>query len=301
VTVFGQSGGGGKVLSLMAIPSAKGLFHKAVVQSGAMPQIAGLMPQDSRAQAERTLATLQVSSSNLDRLSDLSVEAVCAANAGNIYSWRPVADGKIMMNPTKPEAMAPGVPLLIGTVLNELQNAVDNPRRESFDEATLLRECTRAYGSRGGDIMSAYRRAYPDRTALELWSAMQSAGIRNAAFEVADRKFAVDGKAWQYLFSWRTPMLGGRPKTFHSCEIAFVFDNADLCVNQTGGGVGAMRLASQVSGAWTALARNGNPNHRGLPEWPAFASHHPTMMLDEPCRLVRDPEREGRRLLRAAA
>lgn len=126
---------------------------------------------------------------------------------------------------------------------------------------------------------------------------MQAAPIRTASFELADRKHALDGKAWQYLFSWCTPMLEGRPKTFHSCEIAFVFDNADLCVNQTGGGPGARRLATQVSGAWLGLAKAGDPNQGGLATWPAFGPGRPTMIFDDPCQIVRDPEAEGRRLI----
>jgi para-nitrobenzyl esterase len=109
----------------------------------------------------------------------------------------------------------------------------------------------------------------------------------------------LDGQVWQYLFAWRTPTLEGRPKTFHSAEIAFVFDNAGLCVNQTGGGPDALALGEQISDAWVAFARTGNPNHPGLPDWPAFSPDHPTMVFDVPSSLRLDPEGKGRGLLAA--
>jgi para-nitrobenzyl esterase len=298
VTIFGQSGGGGKVLSLMGMPSAKGLFHRAVIQSGVIPQMGATTPQDARRQAEKALATLGVSASDLDRLAGLPAEAVCnAALTGGLLGWRPVADGKVLLDPALPEALAPGVPLIIGTVLNELVNPVDNPRRDGFDEAALAKASAETYGADAPAILSSYRQAHPDRTPFERWCAMQAATIRSASFDLADRKHALDGKAWQYLFAWRTPMLEGRPKTFHSCEIAFAFDNADLCVNQTGGGPAALALARQVSGAWLSFARAGDPNHAGLPRWPAFAPNHPTLVFDERCGVTADPEAEGRRLI----
>ena len=85
-------------------------------------------------------------------------------------------------------------------------------------------------------------------------------------------------------------MLEGRPKTFHSAEVAFVFDNAALCVNQTGGGDEALRLAGQMSEAWPAFARRGDPGHAGLPRWDSFGPSHPTMVFDSRCRVELDPE-----------
>lgn len=96
-------------------------------------------------------------------------------------------------------------------------------------------------------------------------------------------------------------MLEGRPKTFHSAEIAFVFDNAGLCVNQTGGGPEALKLAGQVSDAWIAFARHCDPNHPGLPHWPAFGAEKPVMVFDAPCRLQNNPEGEALRLIAGAA
>lgn len=302
VTIFGQSGGGGKVQSLMAMPSAKGLFHRAIVQSGAMSSMTGMTRAQSRKQAESALSTLGVTASDLDRLGKLPVETVCNAvfTGGGPMGWRPVADGTVLMEPGHPDSLAPGVPLVVGTVLNELTHSLDNPKREGFDDAALARECAKSYGADAPAIIASYAQSHPDHSPFELWCAMQAASFRSGSYDLADRKFAVDGKVWQYLFTWRTPMLEGRPKTFHSCEISFVFDNADLCANQTGGGPGALDLADRISSAWAALARRGDPNHKRLPNWPACGPDHPTMLFDTPCRIVRDPEAEGRRLIAKA-
>jgi para-nitrobenzyl esterase len=189
---------------------------------------------------------------------------------------------------------------MVGSNLAELQNAVDKPEAASYTEQALLADMTRQYADRAGAIVAAYRREYPGLPAYELRCVISTAGVRDASFALTDSKFAVDGKAWQYLFTWRTPMLGGTPGCFHCAEIAFVFNNADLCDQQTGGGLEALRLAERMSDAWIAFARHGQPGHAGLPAWPAFDKTHPTMVFDNACRLARDPEAAGRALLAAA-
>jgi para-nitrobenzyl esterase len=126
--------------------------------------------------------------------------------------------------------------------------------------------------------------------------------MRQNAFTQAERKAALGASpAYQYIFGWRTPMLDGRPGTFHSCEIAFVFDNADLCVNLSGGLPEALTLSTRVSQAWVNFARHGNPNHSGLPNWPAFtAEKRATMIFDNTCAVKNDPEGGGRRRILGA-
>jgi para-nitrobenzyl esterase len=182
---------------------------------------------------------------------------------------------------------------MVGTVLNELVNAVDNPKAEGFDHAALSTEASKAYGDAAPDIVAAYQRSNPGRAPIELWCSMQAAGIRAASYDLAERKFQLDGRAWQYLFAWRTPMLEGRPKTFHSAEIAFAFANVGLCENQTGGAAEALRLGAAMSDAWIAFARTGNPNHAGLPRWSAFGSNRPVMVFDAPCRIANGFEMQG--------
>jgi para-nitrobenzyl esterase len=296
VTIFGQSGGGGKVLSLLAMPSAQGLFHKAIVQSGAFPGMNNITPEEAKAQTDKALSALGIAG-DPGKLKDKTVEELCTvARSLPLPKWCPVVDGKLL--PHKPgEALPRNIPLLIGTNLNETVNAVDNPERETFDEATLISEARRLYGNAGPAIAAAYRNALVERTPFEIWCAMQAHGIRGATIAIADAKFARDRQVWQYIFAWNTPVLEGRPKTFHSAEIAFVFDNAALCCNQTGGGPEALKLARQISEAWIAFARKGNPNHPGLPTWPAYAPDHPVMLFDTPCNVVPNPEGQGPNLI----
>lgn len=298
VTAFGQSGGGGKVLSLMAMPSARGLFHKAIVQSGTLPGFGQMSADAGRTLTETVLRELEVSPSDPDALAALPTDRLCAAAAagGRFIQWAPVVDGRVLpMAPGDDGALAEGVPLLVGTVLNEFASPMGNPQAEGFDRGALEREAAQAYGPSAGNILAAYSQVHPDRTPFEIWCAMQTAGIRAASYDLAARKYMLDGQAWQYCFTWRTPALEGRPKTFHSAEIAFAFDNAGLCENQTGGGPEALRLAGQMSEAWIAFARSGSPEHSGLPAWGRFGATRPTMIFDDPARVVDDYEGEGLR------
>ena len=301
VTIFGQSGGGAKVLTLMAMPSARGLFHKAIIESGVFPGYGSITMPEAHELSRSVLAELGISEKSPDKLATLPPERLCvAAVAGRRpLLWSPVIDGMVL--PTTPgleaTALSPGTPLIVGSVLNELENPVDDPRAADFSEADLRLAARKTYRSTGRAIVAAYQHAYPHRAPIELWFAMQAAGIRTLSFELAARKYVLDRKAWQYLFTWATPMLEGRPKTFHSAEIAFVFDNAGLCMNQTGGGREALRLAARSSDAWTAFAHAGNPNHPGLASWPAFDAPQPTMIFDNECEVQDDPEAEGRQLI----
>src|SRR5262249_43482791 len=149
-------------------------------------------------------------------------------------------------------------------------------------------------------IVAAYREESPDAKPLDLPSAISTAALRQGAVEQAKRKAALGAApAYLYLFAWRTPMLEGRPGAFHSSEIAFVFDNADRCVNLTGGLPAVLDLSTKISEAWVHFARHGDPSHAGLPSWPALTEGKlPTMVFDTRCRVEDDPEGEG---LRAVA
>lgn len=305
VTIFGQSGGGFKVQGLMRMPSARGLFHKAIVQSGVLWNTSSITPDLSRSNTEEVLRQLHITGGSLESLQTLTLGQLGqAAVAGSILRWSVVCDGAVVSEPLDvrvPSSISHGIPLLVGSNLAELSNAVDQPEAGHFSESDLLRAASRDAGAAAQEIVAAYREEYPNLPPYELWCAMRAAQVRDASFALADTKYAADGQVWQYLFNWRTPMLGGTPGCFHSAEIAFVFDNADLCVNQTGGGQEALDLATRVSRAWIAFARSGNPNHAGLPRWPRFDASHPVMVFDDVCRVRCDPEALGRTLIRQSS
>ena len=122
------------------------------------------------------------------------------------------------------------MPLLIGTCLNEGVNGVDNPEVDTLSSEELLKRVTQRHGDHAQSIITAYRREYPKESTFGIWAAMSAAALRQSTATQAERKAAQGGApAYQYIYAWRTPVLDNRPGTFHSSEIAFAFDNGDLC------------------------------------------------------------------------
>jgi para-nitrobenzyl esterase len=316
VMIFGQSGGGGKVSSLMAMPSAKGLFHKAAVQSGSGLRM--VRPETSAKVAAAVLAELGLSASQLDQLHTIPVQKLIdggvaamrkvAPQGGpaRVYNpradragWGPTVDGNLLpqhpFDPTAPPISA-HIPMLIGTCLNEFTNGINNPNVDALTEAELADRVKAMYGDRSTNIIAAYARANPKAKPFDLLSFISTVSTRQNAVVQAERKAAQNAApAYLYLFNWQTPVLDGRPKAFHCAELAFVFDNIDRCVNMTGGGADARALAAKMSEAWIAFARTGNPNHKGLPKWPTFtADKGATMIFDNKCEVQNNPDGEPR-------
>jgi para-nitrobenzyl esterase len=322
VMIFGQSGGGGKVSSLLAMPSAKGLFHKAAVQSGSGLRM--VQPQTSAKLAAAVLAELGLSASQLDQLHTLPVQRLIdagtaamrkvapAGGPGRVYNrradragWGPTVDGQILpqhpFDPAAPEISA-NIPMLIGTTLNEFTSGINNPNADAMTEAELAERVKAMYGERSAQIIAAYRKANPKSKPFDLLSFISTVSTRQNAVLQAELKAAQNAApAYLYLFTWQTPVLDSRPRAFHCAELAFVFDNIDRCVNMTGGGADARALAARVSEAWIAFARKGDPNHPGLPKWPAFtADKGATMIFDNKCEVKNDPDGPERRTVTMA-
>jgi para-nitrobenzyl esterase len=310
VMIFGQSGGGGKVSHLMVMPAAKGLFHRAAVESGATLRTGD--PAAAEKIAAALLEELNISSNQCEKLQTVPTVTLITAAAATLRrigagrGWGPVLDGKVIpahpFDPARP-AISKDVPLLIGTCLNEMVNGVDNPEVDTLTSEELLKRVTQKYGDRAESIVTAYQREYPKDSPFGLWAALSAAGMRQNTATQAERKAAQGGApAYQYIYAWRTPELDDRPGTFHSSEIAFVFDNAELCPRYSGGGREALRLSSAMGEAWANFARTGQPGHGKLPNWPAFtAEKRATMIFNNSCAVKNDPEGECLRLLQQAA
>jgi para-nitrobenzyl esterase len=317
VLIYGQSGGGGKVSHLMTMPAAKGLFHRAVVQSGSTLRSGAADAAARRAAA--VLEELGISRGQLEKIHSLPTSALQAVQPavqrrlaaaggpapGGMGGWGPILDGKIIpahpFDPAAP-AISANVPMLIGTCLNEMVNGTDNPERDTLTDAELQKRVNERYKDRAGDILSAYRKEYPKESPFGLWAAISAAGQRQNAITQAERKAAQgNAPAYMYTYCWRTPMLGGKIGTFHSSEITFVFDNATLCPHYGGTGPDALALSSKMGEAWASFARAGKPGHIGLPPWPAYTEkQRSTMQFNSPCVVKNDPEGEGLRLIRQA-
>jgi len=319
VTIFGQSGGGGKVAALMAMPAAKGLFHRAIIQSG--PFLRALSPDYSLCVTELLLAELGLSKSQVKELQKIPVDRLLGAAAEAMkkmpktrpfqrdgygwetaVGWGPTVDGHILPNhPFDPGAptVSSDVPLITGTNLNESVNGVDRPSADTMTNDELNRLVRETFGSSSAAIIAAYREDYPRANPFELWAAIAASQWRIPAIAQATRKANLGAApAYSYIYSWRTPMLNKCPGTFHACEISFAFDNAAICDQYSAGDPGAFVLSKQLSSAWVNFARTGNPNHAGLPNWPKYTTgSRATMIFDAPCKLRFDPEGKGLKII----
>ncbi len=313
VTIFGQSGGGGKVSTLMAMPAAKGLFHRAIVESGSILQ--GIAQENAAQLADAIAGELGLTAATIGQIQMLPFQQIITAAdkvlrerrpkpAGGIPDFRrisallgfgPVVDGKTLpahpFDPVAP-AISADIPMIIGTTLNEFVTAINHPEFEAMSEAELETHVRAIHGENAKSVIGAFRQRTPRAKPFDLWSHIAASGVRGSAIEQAKLK-AAQGRAPAYLywFTWQTPILSGRPRAFHCAEIAFVFDNADRCDTMTGGGVEARALAGKMCDAWIRFARTGDPNHPQLPHWPAFSAETvPTMIFDHPPRVEMNPD-----------
>jgi para-nitrobenzyl esterase len=319
VMIFGQSGGGGKVGTLMAMPSAKGLFHRASIQSGSMLRVAEAA--DTSKLAAAVLEELSISKADVDKLRDVPVDRLLGAalaaqhklspppsgppdfrRMARLLGWSPCVDGKIIpaqtFDPQAPEISA-DVPLIVGSVLNEFINGIDHPDAFSMTEQQLAARVDERYTGKSKEVIDVFRKGHPKARPFDLYSIIMASSVRDNAVKQAGLK-AAQGKAPAYLywFTWQTPVLDGRPMAFHCAELSFCFDNTDRCEVMTGGGERARALGARISDAWIAFARKGDPNHPGLPRWaPYDSASRQTMILDDQCALKNDPDGAERKVL----
>ena len=322
VSIFGQSGGSTKVATLMAMPAAEGLFHKAIMQSG---YVSWSLPETSGNLAAAVLAELGMIGSQIDQIQTLPVGRLLDAGAaarrkltatmqgpgsqrrqtGIQTGWAPTVEGRIIPEfPFNPVAstVSAHVPLLIGNVMQEgnLHNA-GHPEKESLSYEELKTKAVARYGDKSGRIVEAYRRAHPNAKPAILWELILA--TRSLSITKAERQAALGAApVYMYWFTWQSPVLDGRLRSFHTLEVPFAFDNTDQCLHMTGGGPEVLELAEKVSNAWISFARQGDPNHSGLPKWPAFtADKGETMIFDNTCAVKSDPDREERRILESTS
>jgi len=327
VTIFGQSGGGGKVAMLTAFPAAKGLFHRAIIMSTlADTAVTGLAPARAVEAAELLLARLGVKASEAERLLQMPAEQIVAAltaggraggqggqtAAGDIsLRFVPVVDGRTLpAHPFEPSAsdVSATIPMMIGS--NECEGIpYANPEdpywtREPANVTELRAEVKRIVPVNDADadrLIELYRSHRPSESLGDIAAVIagDASALRHAGHLIAQRKHA-QGKApvFLYAFTWRSPVRQGKLRSMHCMELPFVFDHPDAISFMTGSGTDRHALATAMSNAWVAFARNGNPNHAGIPSWtPYEPTAWPTMVFGPQVALLSDPHGEERRAI----
>ena len=312
VTIFGQSGGGAKVSTLMAMPLAKGLFHRAIMQSNCAFRQTDLATASALAEAvfdelgirRGDLKAMQavpyaaLSQAELAAVAKLSPPANPARRNRRVR-WEPVVDGLVLprhsFDPDAP-LLSADVPLLVGTTLNEFTNAIGRPDMPHMTEAQMRQELRSAFGRVGDEVFEVFSSRHAGERPSELLSLALSATIRQCAVKMARLKAAqAAAPTWMYWFVWKTPALEGRPGAYHNAELPFVFDNVDRCAVATGDTEEARLLCAAVAGAWVSFARTGDPNHAGLPMWsPVTVTGAETMIFDRTNRFSANPDEAER-------
>ncbi|MEA1786018.1 carboxylesterase family protein [Arenibacter sp. GZD96] len=290
VTIFGQSGGGAKVNTLMAMPKAKGLFHKAINQSGAF-RTAVLEKEVTQSIAKEVLTVLGLRESQADSLQKIPFSVLSEASSkalqtvanklaaqgtpvvGFGLNWGPSVDGEDIphqVNSKEAYGISKDIPLLIGTVKNEFAPFA-NMRFVNATEAEIMAHIKAQYKDNSEAYIKAVKKAYPaDTDPKDLLDV--DTMFRPGAVAQANTKSAIAGGApvYMYLFTWQSPVFDGKYKSLHCMELPFVFDNVERAKNMTGGGKEAHILADKMSRAWINFAKTGDPNHDGIPEWPKY-------------------------------
>ena len=309
VTIFGQSGGGGKVTILMATPSAKGLFHKAVVQSGAM--LRTMDSKWSRRIGAAVVRELGIAPGRIDDIcnvpydkllaagekavAEVKAEAEKAGFASFIFGWAPTVDGSVLpcqpFDPQAPE-QSEDIPMLIGTTLHEFTLSTYVPAFRNITREAAKEFLKTKYGDRTDEFIELFGKAYPGYKPQDLIDV--DVIFRPGTIEQASLKSLQGGApVYVYMFAWESPVMDGMLRSTHCMEIPFVFDNTGLHASMTGGGREAAELAGIMSRAWISFAYTGNPNTEDLPEWPSFDRNGgATMIFDSKCEVRFNHDRD---------
>jgi para-nitrobenzyl esterase len=312
VMIYGQSGGGSKVTTLLGMRTGAGLIHRAAAQSGG----GGALPaaEQSREFARRVVRELGIAPRDIGALQRIAWKPLF--DAGNKVAdamngprpamgpamtprvgWNPTLDGRVIdvraFFDVAP-AISRNVPLMVGNTSEEGMRWGYNP-----DEATWRADLGKQMRPDKADrLIAAMKAAHPEKAVRTLAYGVQGLMNRNRVQDMVRLKHAQRGApVYQYLFQWQSPQLGGMAGAWHTADLAFCFDNAALAGQGTGNTPAARRLARTMATAWANFARTGNPGQPGL----AWAASDPvrcaTMVFDDRCRMVDDPEGAARRIL----
>jgi para-nitrobenzyl esterase len=319
VMIYGQSGGGSKVTCLMGMPSAAGLFHRASVQSGGGGNSPG--SDLSRALAKQLMVELGLGANDIAGLQKVEWAKLNAAGtaatakvnppvrgaggAGGPGSapsptpragWGPTVDGRIVTLRSYYDVapdVSKSIPVLIGNVSEEGNRMLSRPTEAEW-HASLARTMGEAKAT---TFIAAMKKAHPEKSIRLLSYGVNGISSRNNVQRMVKLKYEQKGApVYQYFFTWQSPMLEDAG-AWHTAELAFCFDNTKRCEQGTGNTPQAQALAKTMATAWANFARTGNPSQPGLTWAPSDATRCQTMVFDNHCRMVDDPEAELRKIL----
>ncbi len=312
VTIIGQSGGGAKVTTLMNMPSAKGLFHKAVCLSGS--SLAGVNKEYAEKLGVKTMEEAGLKQEEIEKLQqipwreyiDIADRAVIKmadeAKRLNIQraGYVPVADGEYLNGNTfftDSNHFSANIPMMICSTFNEQSPSRTDAALENITLAEVKEKIKSRFGDKSGEIVEAYAKNFPKARPIELWSLIVS--NRKAAVAAADAKVSQQ-KAPVYIawFGWQPPLFDGRMRAFHCDDICFWFYNTDLMLTHTGGGKRPKTLSEKMAKSFLNFMKTGNPNGGGLPTWNPYSTKNgETMILDDTPLLANNPDGEARKAL----
>ncbi len=309
VTIFGQSGGAAKVSVLMAMPQARGLFHKAIVQSGS--HLDGLTPDEATKSAQAYLAALNIKPNDIGRLLRLPTDTLVAGLQTVMASaarpnFSPVVDGIALPRaPWAPDApgVSASIPMIIGSTRTETTALIGATHPEDFSltDATLPSRLAGWVPEKDvGRVIAGFRALMPSASPSGLfWAITTDRRVRQQAWAQAERKAAQgDAPVWLYELDWATPIDDGKWGSPHALDLAFVFDNVAKSEAMVGTGDDPQLLADQMASAWIAFARAGNPNTSALPQWPPFTlSDRTALVFDRTPHAQKDLRGQERLLL----
>lgn len=299
VTIFGQSGGGRKVSTLCCMPSAKGLFHKAIVQSGSG---ATFMPDKySRKIGELTVKYLGLTAANIDDIKKVPYADLLAAGTKacaevkkeadatgesarvSIWGWMPTKDGEVLPEDAfhnGSQKNTSNVPMIIGSCLNEFASiaVAVNPALLNQTDNQVMAQLDKLYGKNVSRYVEAFHKAYPNLKTIDM--PLIDFKYRPQAVAQTETK-AQDNAApvWNYVFAYQSTAMDGALKAMHCMELPYVFNNVARCGFETDARPEAIRLGDMMSTAWLNFARTGNPNGAGVPEWPAYTMKQKATMI----------------------
>lgn len=313
VTIFGQSGGGMKVATLMVMPSAKGLFHKAIIQSGSFPLTT--TSTESTLLASALLDELKIAAKDFGQLAQVPAQQLVQAGeravartagprpefvgrGGVRMGWTPTIDGRVVTVPPYSEAGAKqstSIPLLIGCTRDEF--GMHMRADPALTEARVREKLKGGWGEKASELYAQSKALFPNENPGGLLSVIAATALRNFDLDYVNLKHATDAApAYSYLFTYVTPSLVGSPGAFHCADLPFCFNNVERCDSSTGNTAAARRLGDVMSRAWINFARTGNPSQSGL-VWPQYDPRTvPTMVFDVDSRVQSDPFGALRRL-----